>query len=82
MWFSVNEYHNALAKTLESAQIFSDPGLILLLVDKRKLCRDIRADTNIPANIMPGDSKKQKQKANNGFKVSLCIIILGHSHCR
>ena len=53
-----------LTKNLESAQKFSDADLILLLVDKKKLFRASKANANIPANIMPDDSKKQKQAMN------------------
>ena len=40
----LNEYSSTLTKKLHSAQKFSDEDLILLLVDKRKLFRDFRAE--------------------------------------
>ena len=56
----LNEY-NTLTRKLRSAQKFYDEDLILLLADKRKLFRDFRAESYIPANIISEDSKKQKQ---------------------
>ena len=57
----LNEYNSTLTRKLHSAQKCSDEDLILFLTDKRKLFRDFRAETYIPANIISGDSKKRKQ---------------------
>ena len=57
----LNEYNSTLTKKLHSAQKYYDEDLILLLADKRKLFRDFRAESYIPANIISEDSKKQKQ---------------------
>ena len=57
----LNEYNSTLTKKLHSAQKCSDEDLILLLADKRKLFRDFRAESYIPANIISEDSKKPKQ---------------------
>ena len=57
----LNEYNSILTKELNSAQKCSDEDLILLLADKRKLFRDFRAESYIPANIISEDSKKPKQ---------------------
>ena len=57
----LNEYNSTLTRKLHSAQKCSDEDLILFLADKRKLFRDFRAETYIPANIISGDSKKRKQ---------------------
>ena len=56
----LNEY-SSLTKKLHSVQKCSDEDLILLLADKRKLFRDFRAESYIPANIISEDSKKRKQ---------------------
>ena len=56
----LNEY-STLTKKLHSVQKCSDEDLILLLADKRKLFRDFRAESYIPANIISEDSKKRKQ---------------------
>ena len=55
-----NEYNSTLTRKLHSAQKCSDEDLILFLANKRKLFRDFRAETYIPANISE-DSKKRKQ---------------------
>ena len=57
----LNEYNSTLTKKLHSAQKYYDEDLILLLADKRKLFRDFRAESYIPANIISEDSKKRKQ---------------------
>ena len=57
----LNEFNSTLTKNLHSAQKCSDEDLILLLADKRKLLRDFRAVSYIPANIISEDSKKRKQ---------------------
>ena len=57
----LNEYNSTLTKEFHSAQKRSDEDLILLLADKRKLFRDFRAESYIPANIISEDSKKPKQ---------------------
>ena len=57
----LNEYNSTLTKELHSAQKCSDEDLILLLADKRKLFRDFRAKSYIPANIISENSKKPKQ---------------------
>ena len=57
----LNEYNSTLTRKLHSAQKCSDEDLILFLADKRKLFRDFRAETYIPANIISEDSKKRKQ---------------------
>ena len=56
----LNEYNRTLTRKLHSAQKCSDEDLILFLTDKRKMFRDVRAETYIPANISE-DSKKRKQ---------------------
>ena len=57
----LNKYISTLTRTLHSVQKCSDEDLILFLADKRKLFRDFRAETYIPANIISEDSKKRKQ---------------------
>ena len=57
----LNEYSSTLTRKVRSAQKCSDKDLILFLADKRKLFRDFRAETYIPANIISEDSKKGKQ---------------------
>ena len=58
----LNKYNSTLTRKLHSAQECSDEDLILLLADnKRKLFRDFRAESYIPANIISEDSKKRKQ---------------------
>ena len=57
----LNEYNSTLTRKLHSAQKCFDEDLILFLADKRKLFRNFRAETYIPANIISGDSKKRKQ---------------------
>ena len=47
----LNEYNSTLTRKLHSAQKCSDEDLILFLADKRKLFRDFRAETYIPASI-------------------------------
>ena len=59
-----------ITRKLYSAQECSDNDLILFLDDKRKLCRDFRAETYISANIISEDSKKESKTAS-GSKVSL-----------
>ena len=56
----LNEYNSKLTSKLHSAQKYSDEDLILFLAEKRKLFRDFRAETYIPASICE-DSKKRKQ---------------------
>ena len=56
----LNEYNSTLTRKLHSAQKCSDEDFILFLADKRKLFRDFRAKTYIPASISE-DSKKRKQ---------------------
>ena len=56
----LNEYNSTLTRKLHSAQKCSDEDLTLFLADKRKLFRDFRAETYIPASISE-DSKKRKQ---------------------
>ena len=56
----LNEYNSTLTRKLHTAQKCSDEDLILFLANKRKLFRDFRAETYIPANISE-DSKKRKQ---------------------
>ena len=56
-----NEYNRTLTRKTHSAQKCSDEDLILFLADKRKLFRDFRAETYIPANIISEDNKKRKQ---------------------
>ena len=58
----LNEYNSTLTRKLHSAQKCSDEDLILFLADKRKLFRDFRAETYIPASIYK-DNKKRKQLA-------------------
>ena len=55
-----NEYNSTLTRKLHSAQKCSDEDLILFLADKRKLFREFRAETYIPASISE-DNKKRKQ---------------------
>ena len=50
-----------LTRKLHSAEKCSDEDLILFLAGKRKLFRDFRTETYIPANIISEDSKKRKQ---------------------
>ena len=57
----LNEYHSTLTRKLYSAQRCSDEDLILFLADRRKLFRDFRAETYIPAYIISEDGKKRKQ---------------------
>ena len=66
----LNEYNCALTRKLHSAQKCSDKDFILFLVDKRKLFRDFRGETYIPANIISEDSKKESKTAS-GSKVRL-----------
>ena len=58
----LNELNSTLTKNLHSAQKCSDEDLILLLTDKRKLFRDFKAESYIPAKLISEDSKKRKQK--------------------
>ena len=58
---SLNEYNSTLTRKLHSAQKYSDEDFILFLADKRKMFRDFRDETLIPANIISEDSKKRKQ---------------------
>ena len=58
----LNEFNSTLTKNLHSAQKCSDEDLILLLTDKRKLFRDFKAESYIPAKLISEDSKKRKQK--------------------
>ena len=73
----LNEYNSSLTRKLHSAQRCSDKGLILFLADKRKLFRDFRAETYIPANIISEDSKKESKTAS-GSKVSLYLLCLSY----
>ena len=57
----LNEYNSMLTRKLHSAEKCSDEDLILFLAGKRKLFRDFRTETYIPANIISEDSKKRKQ---------------------
>ena len=75
----LNEYNSALTRKLHSAQKCSDKDLILFLADKRKLFRDFRAETYIPANIISEDSKKESKTAS-GSKVSLYLLCLSYLH--
>ena len=56
----LNEYNSTLTRKLHTAQKCSDEDLIFFLAHKRKLFRDFRAETYIPASISE-DSKKRKQ---------------------
>ena len=75
----LNEENSALTRKLRSAQKCSDKDLILFLADKRKLFRDFRAETYIPANIISEDSKKESKTAS-GSKVSLYLVCLSYLH--
>ena len=71
----LNGYSNTLTKKLHSAHKCFDEDLILLLADKRKLFRDFRPESYMPANIISEDSKKPKQVvAINKF----LFILFGH----
>ena len=59
----LNEYNSMLTRKLYSAQRYSNKDFILFLADRRKLFRDVRAETYIPANIASEDGKKRKQLA-------------------
>ena len=75
----LNECNSALTKKLYSAQNCSDKDLILFLADKRKLFRDFRAETYIPANIISEDSKKELKTASCS-KVSLYLLFIIFAH--
>ena len=75
----LNEYNSAFTRKLHSAQECSDKDFILFLDDKRKLFRDFRAETYIPANIISEDSKKESKTAS-GSKVSLYLLCLSYLH--
>ena len=51
-----NEYNSTSIRKLRSAQKCSDEDFILFLTDKKKLFRDFRAETYIPASIISEDS--------------------------
>ena len=59
----LNEYNSMLTRKLYLAQRYSNKDFILFLADRRKLFRDVRAETYIPANIASEDGKKRKQLA-------------------
>ena len=66
----LNRYNSMLTKKLHLVQKCSDKDLILLLADNRKLFRDFRAKSYIPAKVTSEDSKK----TSSGFKVSLYYV--------
>ena len=57
----LNEYDGTVTSKLYSAQRCSYEDLMLFLADKRKLLRDFRVESCIPANIISKDSKKRKE---------------------
>ena len=75
----LNKYNSVLTRKLHSAQKCSDKDLTLFLANKRKLFRDFRAETYIPANIISEDSKKESKTAS-GSKVSLYLLCLSYLH--